>query len=61
VSKYQEQIKTCSDCSEQFALSPGEQAFYQERGFEPPKRRRPCWEMRKDQRGGDTREADGRR
>lgn len=38
----------CQDCGREFAFSAGEQKFYQEKGFEPPKRCPDCRKKRKN-------------
>lgn len=40
----------CQDCGEDFIFTERDQAFYQEKGFEPPKRCRNCRNARKDAR-----------
>ncbi|MGH9942133.1 MAG: zinc-ribbon domain-containing protein [Pyrinomonadaceae bacterium] len=45
------QLNTCVDCGRDFVFSAGEQAYYRERGFTPPKRCRDCREARKAERG----------
>ncbi|HKB17101.1 MAG TPA: CxxC-x17-CxxC domain-containing protein [Planctomycetota bacterium] len=51
-----EQSLTCSDCQKTFAFTDQEQAFFQERGFAPPKR---CPECRKARRARQGREGGG--
>ncbi len=41
---------TCQDCGQEFAFSAGEQKFYEEKGFDPPKR---CQKCRKKRRTSD--------
>ncbi len=48
----QDQVLTCEDCGQTFPFTEGEQAFYQERGFFPPKRCKPCRAQRKTGGGG---------
>ena len=38
----------CQDCGEEFNFSERDQKFYQEKGFEPPKRCKNCRAIRKD-------------
>ena len=38
----------CQDCGEEFNFSERDQEFYQEKGFEPPKRCKNCRAIRKD-------------
>ncbi|RMD92748.1 MAG: cytochrome C551 [Calditrichaeota bacterium] len=40
----------CEDCGEEFTFSADEQQFYAERGFQQPKRCKPCREKRKRDR-----------
>lgn len=55
----QDEAITCSDCSQEFMFTVGEQQFYAERGFEhPPKRCKPCRATRKNQQTPRSREAD---
>lgn len=42
----------CDDCGEEFVFSADEQDFYASRGFQEPKRCKPCRSRRKEQRGG---------
>jgi len=42
---------TCKDCNEEFVFSEGEQAFYQEKGFQNEPQRCPaCRKAKKQQR-----------
>ena len=41
----------CEDCGQEFVFSEGEQEFYASRGFQPPKRCKPCRSRRKEMRG----------
>jgi len=41
----------CQDCGQEFAFSAGEQKFYEEKGFEPPKRCPQCRKKRKSPGG----------
>lgn len=47
----QDQAITCEDCGQTFTFTAGEQAFYQERGFFPPKRCKVCRSQRKASAG----------
>lgn len=42
----------CEDCGQEFVFSGEEQEFYAMRGFQEPKRCKPCRARRKEQRGG---------
>ncbi|HET6204218.1 MAG TPA: zinc-ribbon domain containing protein [Planctomycetota bacterium] len=53
-----DQPLTCSDCQKTFAFTDQEQAFFQERGFAPPKR---CPECRKARRARQQKEGGGGR
>lgn len=46
-----DQILVCASCSTEFNFSAAEQAFYQQKGFAPPRRCKPCREAAKAQRG----------
>ena len=56
-----EQRITCADCGREFAFSAEEQAFFREKGFNPPKRCRECRQAKKAQRGQDGRGGGDRR
>ncbi|MGH9256755.1 MAG: zinc-ribbon domain containing protein [Vicinamibacterales bacterium] len=47
----EDQILTCVECRVEFVFSPGEQAFYAERGFTPPKRCSACREAKREREG----------
>ena len=40
----------CADCRQEFTFSVGEQEFFAEKGFGPPKRCRDCRAVRQKQR-----------
>jgi CxxC-x17-CxxC domain-containing protein len=42
----------CEDCGQEFLFSEKEQEFYAMRGFQEPKRCKPCRSRRKEQSGG---------
>lgn len=44
------QVIKCQDCGEEFIFSENDQKFYQEKGFQPPKRCKNCRNIRKDKR-----------
>ena len=48
---------TCSDCKEPFTISPGEQKFFNDKGFALPKRCKPCRTIRRQ----NNKEVMGRR
>jgi hypothetical protein len=50
-----EQRLTCADCGREFAFSAEEQAFFREKGYNPPKRCKECRQAKKEQRGKDDR------
>jgi hypothetical protein len=56
-----EQRLTCVDCGRDFEFSAEEQAFFREKGFNPPKRCKECRQAKKAQRGQDDRGGGGRR
>ncbi|HEX8180710.1 MAG TPA: zinc-ribbon domain-containing protein [Pyrinomonadaceae bacterium] len=37
----------CADCRQEFTWSAGEQEYYRQKGFEPPRRCKPCREAKK--------------
>jgi hypothetical protein len=37
----------CADCRQEFTWSAGEQEYYKQKGFEPPRRCKPCREAKK--------------
>lgn len=46
---YQDKTLVCKDCGEEFIFSAGEQAFYEERGFQnEPQRCKGCRDKRKN-------------
>jgi len=45
---------TCGDCKIEFNFSAEEQDFYNERGFQEPKRCKECREKRKRERSGGS-------
>ncbi len=45
-----EQHLTCADCGREFSFSEREQAFFREKGFDPPKRCPDCQARKKEQR-----------
>ncbi len=49
--EFEDRTLVCDDCGEEFTFSGEEQGFYDERGFQTPKRCKPCRAKRKD-RGG---------
>ena len=48
---YTDRTLTCADCSQEFAFSSTEQAFYADRGFTDPRRCPSCRAARKNARG----------
>lgn len=46
-----DQILVCASCNTEFNFSAAESSFYQQKGFAPPKRCKPCREAAKSQRG----------
>ena len=49
-----DQTITCADCRTGFVFSAGDQQFFAERGFSPPKRCRACRELAKMTRAERT-------
>ena len=55
--EFQDKTLKCKDCGNDFIFSAGEQAFYQEKGFEnEPVRCRDCRDKRRRQRDGVAQE-----
>lgn len=52
---------TCVDCGVQFTFTARDQAFYQERGFQPPRRCKTCRDKRKGGGGGSGGDGGGNR
>ena len=52
----------CIDCKQDFDFTKGEQEFYQDKGFTPPKRCKVCRDKKKQERGNTGRDSgwDGR-
>jgi CxxC-x17-CxxC domain-containing protein len=48
----QDKMVTCVDCGAEFAFSARDQAFYQERGYQAPRRCKTCRDKRKNAQGG---------
>ncbi len=56
--EYQDRDLSCADCGEMFTWEKGEQAFYEQKGFPPPKRCKLCrQELKRKQRADEQREA----
>lgn len=55
--EYEDRQLTCGDCGEGYVWSAADQEFYKARGFEQPKRCKPCREAKKQERerGGQDR------
>jgi len=53
-----DQILTCSDCSNTYTFTEGEQTFFKDKGFNPPTRCPDCRRRRKAEKmmrtGGDS-------
>jgi len=53
-----DQILTCSDCSNSYTFTEGEQTFFKDKGFNPPTRCPDCRRRRKAEKmmrtGGDS-------
>ena len=45
-----DQTIRCRDCPTEFVFTEGEQAFYAQNNFQPPKRCKPCRDARKQNR-----------
>lgn len=46
----------CKDCGEEFEVTEGEQSWYAERGWDMPKRCKPCREVAKNKHKQQTHE-----
>ena len=51
---YTDRTLTCADCSQEFAFTSTEQAFYADRGFTDPRRCSSCRAARMRARGDDS-------
>jgi Probable zinc-ribbon domain len=51
----------CADCGGNFSWSVEEQAFFKEKGYEQPKRCKPCRQAKKAQRGEGGQQRENRR
>ncbi|MBI1746280.1 MAG: zinc-ribbon domain containing protein [Acidobacteria bacterium] len=47
----------CSDCGQTFTFTDEEQAFFQQKGFNEPKRCKRCRDAKKAERGGSRRDS----
>lgn len=47
---FEDQDLECMDCRQTFVFTAGEQTFFQEKGFTPPKRCKPCRDAKKQQK-----------
>lgn len=56
----EDQNLTCSDCQNNFVFSERDQAFYNEKGFSPPKRCKPCRDIKKSRQQGGSGQGDSR-
>ena len=50
-----ERMLQCTACGTDFAFSAEEQEFYESRGFQDPKKCKPCRDAAKQSRGGGSR------
>ena len=50
----------CIECGEDFAFTEGEQKYYEEKGFLPPKRCKKCRDKRKLEKNTGTKTYKGR-
>jgi hypothetical protein len=48
--EYEDKELDCADCKASFTWTAGEQAFFAEKNFTPPKRCKPCRDKKKAQR-----------
>ena len=52
---FEDRLMACADCGDNFVWPAAEQAFFREKGFEQPKRCKPCRQAKKAQRGEQPR------
>ncbi len=52
MAEYEDMEIICADCKKPFVFEAGEQRFYAERDFTPPKRCKGCRDERKARRNG---------
>ncbi len=50
--EYEDRTLVCGDCGEEFVFTADEQEFFAEKGFQEPKRCKPCRGRRKERGGG---------
>lgn len=55
--EFEDRQLTCGDCGQQFTWPAAEQAFFNEKGFEPPKRCKECRQANKERREAGRRTA----
>lgn len=58
--EYEDQQMRCTDCGEGYVWSASEQEFYKTKGYEPPKRCKPCRQAKKAQRNESGSQRGGR-
>ena len=44
---FQDKVFTCCDCGNTFTFTAGEQVYFESKQLSPPKRCKPCRELRK--------------
>ena len=49
---YQDKTLVCADCSRTFTWAAGEQEYYEEQRYQPPKRCQDCRRAKKGRHGG---------
>ncbi len=52
--EFEDRTLVCEDCSEEWIFSADEQQFFDERGYQTPKRCKPCRQKRKMSRTGSS-------
>ena len=51
-AKYEDQLRTCVDCGQNFLWTAEDQGFFHEKGFSnPPKRCKECRQANREERG----------
>lgn len=56
---YEDKTLTCADCAQPFVFTARDQEFFAGKGFQPPKRCKPCREAKKAERGNAPPRQDG--
>lgn len=57
--EYEDTTLVCEECNNEFVFTGDEQKFFSEKGFQTPKRCKPCRDKKKMSRGGGARSGRG--